>query len=40
MINNSDDFANAYSTMLANHNYRGLVNLLSTSTFDNTVNRI
>ena len=39
MINNSDDFANAYSTMLANHNYRGLVNLLSTSTFDNTVNR-
>ena len=34
MINTSEDFSRTYSSFLASHNYRGLVDLLSSSTFD------
>jgi hypothetical protein len=34
MINTSEDFSRQYSSFLASHNYRGLVDLLSSSTFD------
>jgi len=34
MINNSEDFSRTYSSLLASHNYRGLVDLLSSSQFE------
>lgn len=34
MINNSEDFSRIYSDLLSRHDYKGLIGLLSTSTFN------
>ena len=39
MINNSEDFSRVYSDLLSKHNYRGLVGLLSSTTFNDEASR-
>lgn len=39
MINNSDDFSRVYSDLLSKHNYKGLVGLLSSTTFNDEASR-
>ena len=39
MINNSNDFATAYSDLLSKHNYKGLVGLLSSTEFKDNATR-
>lgn len=39
MINNSDDFSRVYSELLSKHNYKGLVGLLSSTTFNDEASR-
>ena len=39
MINNSDDFSRVYSDLLSKHNYKGLIGLLSSTTFNDEASR-
>ena len=39
MINNRDDFSRVYSDLLSKHNYKGLIGLLSSTTFNDEASR-